>query len=41
MDATEASRCMFEIYVSAANKVQHTVSSDIVTVNDGGIPIFQ
>ena len=40
-DTTEALRCMFKIYVSAANKVQHTVSSDIVTANDSGIPIFQ
>ena len=32
------SRCVFEIYVSAANTVKHTVSSDIVIVNDVRIP---
>ena len=31
---------VFEIYVSAANTVKHTVSSDIVTGNDIRIPIF-
>ena len=30
----------FEIHVSAANMVKHTVSSDIVTANEVRIPIF-
>jgi hypothetical protein len=30
-----------QIYESAANAVQHTLSNDTVTANDVGIPIFR
>ena len=36
----ENSRWVFEIYVLAANTVQHTVSRDIVTANDVRIPFL-